>query len=92
VCDGCKKERKLSTEINPEDLPHKWYCHMNTWDPLHNMCIIAQEKYKEIIDLCDSDEEDEQEEEEQAEEKEKEEKVQAVTKKRGRINIEDYYL
>lgn len=30
---GCKKWRRLPLGMTPEDLPDKWYCEMNTWDP-----------------------------------------------------------
>ncbi|KAK3594490.1 hypothetical protein CHS0354_030010 [Potamilus streckersoni] len=45
-CDNCLKWRRLPAGINPEDLPEKWYCHMNP-DASFNRCDIAEEPEKE---------------------------------------------
>jgi len=43
-CENCEKWRKLPLRISAEDLPDKWYCHMNTWDPSTASCDVAEEK------------------------------------------------
>lgn len=44
-CENCEKWRRLPLAISAKDLPDKWYCSMNTWDPRSASCAV-QEDYK----------------------------------------------
>jgi len=43
-CEKCEKWRKLPPRITAQDLPDKWYCDMNTWDPSSASCDVAEDK------------------------------------------------
>lgn len=43
-CEKCEKWRKLPPRICSKDLPDKWYCNMNTWDPSTASCDVEEEK------------------------------------------------
>jgi CW-type Zinc Finger len=57
-CDGCEKWRVL-IGVSGENLPEKWYCSMNTTDPINNNCKASeksQQWYENKYDsLADSD-------------------------------------
>ncbi|CAM9613471.1 unnamed protein product, partial [Phaeothamnion confervicola] len=44
-CDRpkCKKWRKLAPGRDPDDLPEKWYCAMNDWEPRLARCEAPEE-------------------------------------------------
>jgi len=44
-CEKCEKWRRLPRHISAEDLPDKWYCSLNDWDPRSASCAV-QEDYK----------------------------------------------
>jgi hypothetical protein len=44
-CEKCEKWRRLPRHIPAEDLPDKWYCSLNDWDPRSASCAV-QEDYK----------------------------------------------
>jgi hypothetical protein len=44
-CENCEKWRRLPLAVSAKDLPDKWYCSMNTWDPRSASCAV-QEDYK----------------------------------------------
>nr|XP_022292536.1 MORC family CW-type zinc finger protein 3-like isoform X1 [Crassostrea virginica] len=41
-CDNCLKWRRLPTGFKQDDLPDKWYCHMNP-DAAFNRCEVPEE-------------------------------------------------
>ncbi|VDI48480.1 MORC family CW-type zinc finger protein 3-like isoform X1 [Mytilus galloprovincialis] len=41
-CDNCLRWRRLTTGMTSEDLPDKWFCHMNA-DAQFNRCEIPEE-------------------------------------------------
>lgn len=41
-CDNCLKWRRLTSGMRPENLPDKWFCHMNA-DAQFNRCDIPEE-------------------------------------------------
>ncbi|KAG5190310.1 CW-type zinc finger-domain-containing protein, partial [Tribonema minus] len=45
-CDrrSCKKWRKLPPGVDPESLPEKWYCSMNTWAPERASCHVPEDE------------------------------------------------
>jgi len=42
-CDRCKKWRSAPHTQDMSSLPEQWFCSMNSWDPTHNSCSIAEE-------------------------------------------------
>ncbi|CAN7072334.1 unnamed protein product [Brassica oleracea var. botrytis] len=48
-CDTCKKWRLLPFSENPDKLPDKWVCSMQTWLPGMNHCRISQEETTNAI-------------------------------------------
>ncbi|XP_072116029.1 MORC family CW-type zinc finger protein 3-like isoform X1 [Mobula birostris] len=48
-CDACLKWRKIPDEINPDMLPDKWFCSMNT-DPKYMNCNVPEEPEDTIED------------------------------------------
>mmetsp|Transcript_37895 Transcript_37895/g.72868 ORF Transcript_37895/g.72868 Transcript_37895/m.72868 type:complete len:874 (+) Transcript_37895:139-2760(+) len=42
-CDNCRKWRMLAVDTDPETLPFKWYCWMNSWDPHHSKCTQPED-------------------------------------------------
>lgn len=44
-CEKCEKWRRLPRHIAAKDLPDKWFCSMNDWDPRSASCAV-QEDYK----------------------------------------------
>jgi len=51
-CDKCAKWRRLPADTNPNDLPNRWYCRMNT-DPNRADCSVPEETYAEKVELPD---------------------------------------
>jgi len=43
-CEDCQKWRVLIGETSDEDLPEKWYCHMNDTDPINNKCDAIEKE------------------------------------------------
>ena len=43
-CEDCQKWRVLIGETSDEDLPEKWYCHMNDTDPINNRCDASEKE------------------------------------------------
>ncbi|GFH51437.1 hypothetical protein CTEN210_07913 [Chaetoceros tenuissimus] len=44
-CEKCEKWHRLPRHIAAKDLPDKWFCSMNDWDPQSVSCTV-QEDYK----------------------------------------------
>lgn len=44
ACEKCQKWRRLPSHISANSLPDKWYCSMNTWDPLSATCDAEEDK------------------------------------------------
>ena len=40
----CRKWRRLPMNVDPETLPDRWECSMNTWDPPHASCQAPEEQ------------------------------------------------
>jgi len=43
-CEKCDKWRKLPPHIEPDELPDRWYCSMNTWNPDSASCESPEDK------------------------------------------------
>jgi hypothetical protein len=48
-CERCEKWRKISplSGVNHKDLPEKWYCEYNNWDPERGACEVPEESDNE---------------------------------------------
>ncbi|XP_047980733.1 cysteine-tryptophan domain-containing zinc finger protein 7-like isoform X2 [Salvia hispanica] len=44
LCDRCETWRLLPYGMDPEQLPEKWLCSMQTWLPEHNRCGITEDE------------------------------------------------
>lgn len=42
-CEACKKWRIVPSFVDVEQLPERWYCEMNEWDPQHAHCDAAEQ-------------------------------------------------
>jgi len=47
-CDKCQKWRILPSRMEASSLPDFWECSMNTWDPKHADCSVAEQTLKQI--------------------------------------------
>lgn len=46
-CEKCEKWRRIPSHVNENELPDKWLCSMNIWDPLRNSCDTPEENFAE---------------------------------------------
>jgi hypothetical protein len=46
-CERCEKWRRLPLHISAKDLPEKWYCSMNHWDPRSASCAVQEDHKNE---------------------------------------------
>ena len=44
LCDRCKQWRKLPKTVDASELPSKWFCSMNKWDPARSSCDAPEDK------------------------------------------------
>ena len=42
-CERCEKWRRLPLHISAKDLPEKWYCKLNHWDPRSASCAVQED-------------------------------------------------
>lgn len=47
-CDRCKKWRLLPSSVRIGDLPERWYCELNIFDPKRNSCNDDEQTAEEI--------------------------------------------
>mmetsp|Transcript_5400 Transcript_5400/g.6918 ORF Transcript_5400/g.6918 Transcript_5400/m.6918 type:complete len:890 (-) Transcript_5400:291-2960(-) len=45
---SCRKWRRLPQDIDPESLPERWVCAMNSWDPRFASCMADEEDADEV--------------------------------------------
>lgn len=46
-CDKCAKWRSIAPNSSQNDLPDKWFCYMNTWNPDYSSCDVPEESSTE---------------------------------------------
>jgi CW-type Zinc Finger len=48
-CDSCSKWRVLPSNVKVSDLPNKWYCHLNVYDPKRISCDAPEQTAKQAL-------------------------------------------
>ena len=48
-CEKCEKWRRIPQHVNENELPDKWLCSMNIWDPFRNSCDTPEENFTETV-------------------------------------------
>eukprot|EP00529_Nitzschia_sp_RCC80_P006907 CAMPEP_0113524538 /NCGR_PEP_ID=MMETSP0014_2-20120614/46270_1 /TAXON_ID=2857 /ORGANISM="Nitzschia sp." /LENGTH=1527 /DNA_ID=CAMNT_0000422657 /DNA_START=287 /DNA_END=4870 /DNA_ORIENTATION=+ /assembly_acc=CAM_ASM_000159 len=48
-CDSCHKWRVLPSNVKVSDLPNKWYCNLNVYDPKRNTCDAPEQTAKQAL-------------------------------------------
>lgn len=44
-CEKCEKWRRIPSHIAAKDLPDKWFCTMNHWDPRSASCAVQEDRH-----------------------------------------------
>jgi hypothetical protein len=48
-CDSCHKWRVLPSNVKVSDLPNKWYCYLNVYDPKRITCDAPEQTAKQAL-------------------------------------------
>jgi len=50
-CEKCEKWRKLPAHVSADELPDRWFCSLNTWNPTSASCDAPEDKADGLQDI-----------------------------------------